>query len=260
MKLVNKMFAVFLGVATLAVSVNAQAATCASHLRFVHGHAFKDEAISVVVNGVQTDALQFREIGKYLSVESGKKHVQFFSTITGELIGEKTFVAGSGMAYTILVAGPAKGPEGTLYGNSSPFILVDDITPPNTGRWKGHWYRMSETNVVIDFRISSASDYNNEIYRLYAKPNRASYQLPDHVAGTYNFNPVLPGSSEPFFNEALNPPRKVELGNISIGGGQVIDVFALGNFLGKGPNSLDLTYQIYTPVISTESGCIGIQY
>lgn len=243
----------------LAAADSSRAAVCATHLRVVHGHAFEDGPVDVKVNGQYlVRGLSFRSVSDYLSVSHGSKSVQFFKANTKEMIGEKTFPAASGAAYTVVVAGPAAGPRGLLFGNTSPFVFMDDVTPPNPGRWKGHWYRMSETDVVIDFRISDGNDSSNELYRLVNKPNRAAYQLGDIPAGFYQFNPVMPGDSQPFFNTALSPARNVELTRQSIAGGEVYDIFALGNFLGRGPNSLDLTSVKYRPVLDA-NGCISIQ-
>lgn len=152
---------------------------------------------------------------------------------------------------------PAKGSEGSLITNESPFVFVDDLTPPNPGRWKGTWYRMSETQVVIDFRISRAMNASQEVTRLIEKPNRAAYNLGDFPAGQFQFNPVMPNSSEPFFNPALIPPRNVQLSNVEIAGGTLFDVFALGNFLGKSPNSLDLV-GVTTRTYLDARGCIQV--
>ena len=232
---------------------------CPAHIRFVHGHAFKDAPVKIAINGsVVSKELNFRSATTYKEVPAGKYLISFLDAASEENLGEKEFFAASGKAYTVFLAGPAKGPEGSLYGNESPFIFLDDITPPNPGRWKGHWYRMSETNVVIDFRISDGKNPSKEIYRLINKPNRASYSLADAPAGIYQFNPVLPGSSDPFFNTALNPPAFVQIENIEINSGESIDVFALGNFLGKAPNSLQLSYQKYKSIVNEENGCIQI--
>jgi hypothetical protein len=94
--------------------------------------------------------------------------------------------------------------------------------------------------------------------RLIQKPNRSSYQLGDFPAGCYQFNPVMIGSSEPLFNTALNPARNVEISNLEIKGGETVDIIALGNFLGKTPNSLDLTYAKYVSTVN-KKGCFEIK-
>jgi len=181
--------------------------------------------------------------------------VVFKSASTGRMIAEKTFESGPNLGYTFVYGGPAQGPEGMAYGNSSPFILVDDITPVTTPtRWKGHWYRMSETNVNIDFAIQDPRQ--GIAAKLFDKPNRSVYQLSDFPAGTYTFNPLLKGSDAPLRNDALSPPALVELTNVMIQNGDNFDVIALGNFLGKAPNSLRLVGQRYRPVIAR--GCIEI--
>ena len=232
------------------------AQNCPSHIRFVHGHAFSDGAVDVRINSrTVARGLGFREVGAYRAVAPGKAQVEFISQKTGAVVGHKEIMLGAGQAYTAIVAGPAKGVQGLLFGNESPFIFIDDITPPMPGRWKGHWYRMSETDVVIDFRISNGADPKQEIYRLVQKPNRASYQLADLPAGVFQFNPVMPGSSDAFFNQALNPPAHVQLANVQIHGGETYDIFALGNFLGRTPNSLQLTSSRYRSEVAP-NGCI----
>lgn len=235
-------------------------ASCPTHVRFIHGEAFNDQPVNVYVNGrLVANSLSFRKVTNYIPQETGKLSVTFRNTETNELVQKKTFIAGGNLGHTVILAGPSIGPEGMRFGNTSPFVITDDITPPaNPNRWKGTWYRMSETNVVIDFRISDGTAPTKEIARLIEKPNRSAYQLGDFPAGTYQFNPVMPGSSEPFFNPALTPARNVELTDVTINGGEVFDVIALGNFLGQAPNSLDLTYARFTPSID-DRGCVVIK-
>lgn len=235
------------------------AETCSGYLRFVHGNAFNDQKVDLSLNGKTIYSnVEFRQVTNFIPVKSGNVSFKIKDTVTGEVLQEKSFKSSANLGHTIIFAGPAQGPQGMQYGNKSPFIILDDITPPNNPeRWKGSWYRMSETNVVIDFRISDGKDPSQEIARLIKKPNRAVYQLGDFPEGNYQFNPVLVGSSEPFFNQALIPARNVELVNIDIRGGEIFDVFALGNFLGKAPNSLDLTYSKYSTSIDKE-GCLVI--
>jgi hypothetical protein len=258
MSLFRLQASLFAAAATALAMLNVASAAepCGSHLRFVHGHAFEDRPVDVYVNGALAEAgVAFREVRPYRLAAFGPQHVRFVDPSSGRTLGERHFPAGSGQAYTVVLAGPAKGPEGALFGNESPFVFLDDLTPPNAGRWKGTWYRMSETQVVIDFRISQAANSTQEVTRLIQKPNRAAYNLGDFPAGTYQFNPVLPGSSEPFFNPALNPPRNVELRDVKIAGGELFDIFALGNFLGREPNSLDLV-GVRTRVALDANGCV----
>lgn len=234
--------------------------SCPTHVRFIHGQPFKDGDVKVTLNGKNMmKDLSFRETSSYLAVKPGTYEVEFTDVVTGEVLASKTAVFGTNLAHTVVLGGPAEGPIGMRNGNSSPFILVDDITPPvNPTRWKGTWYRMSETNVVIDFRISDGFNPQNEITRLTKKENRASYQLGDFPAGTYQFNPTLMGSSDALFNTALEPARNVELREVKIESGENIDIIALGNFLGKTPNSLDLTYVKYKTTIN-EKGCYVLE-
>lgn len=256
MKLNQVVFAAMVGFFPLVSSANEP---CASHIRFVHGQAFQDGDVNVRVNGKDiVSDLSFREVSSYQPIAFGRQRVEFISTATGEVLQTREFPAGSGKAYTVAFLGPALGPEGSLFGNNSPFVFMDDLSPANPGRWKGTWYRLSETQVVIDFRISNASNSSLEVTRLINKPNRAAYNLGDFPAGNYQFNPVMSGASEPFFNSALIPPRNVELRNVSIGDGELFDVFALGNFLGRQPNSLDLVGVRTRPVVDA-NGCIAVR-
>jgi hypothetical protein len=232
---------------------------CSSHIRFVHGHAFQDSPVQVRVNGSTVqDSLGFRQVSAYQTIQYGPLKVEFVDVVSGAVLQTREFPAGPGKAYTVAYLGPARGPEGLWYANESPFVFMDDLTPPNPGRWKGTWYRLSETQVVIDFRISNGANPSQETTRLLQKPNRAAYNLGDFPAGLFQFNPVMPGSSEAFFNPALVPPRNVELTNVEIQGGELYDVFALGNFLGRAPNSLDLVGVRTRPVIDA-NGCIALQ-
>jgi hypothetical protein len=237
---------------------------CGGYVRFIHGDPFRDQSVSIRVNGVQVvNDLPFRGVSDYLLRPQGPARVEFINARSNRVLETKSFVVGPNVGYTVLVGGPAKGPEGMPYGNTSPFVLIDDITPvTNPNRWKGTWYRMSETDVVIDLRVSSgqAKDVwapEAELARLREKPNRSSYQLGDFPAGVYQFNPVGVGANAPFFNDALVPPRNVELRSVEIAGGETFDVIALGNFLGRAPNSLDLTSKRYRSELS-EAGCYQI--
>lgn len=252
------MSSLFLGAMVLQ-SASAQA-SCGGQVRFIHGEAFRDGAVNVYLNRrlVESD-LQFREVSPYHEVKARTYTVSFQNAKTGEWMDSKTFTVGPNVGYTIVFAGPAEGPAGMAFGNSSPFILVDDISPvSNPDRWKGTWYRMSETQVNIDFRVALGDGSNKEVVRLKNKPNRASYQLGDFPSGTYKFNPVLIDSSDALFNTALTPARNVEVGSLKIMGGETVDIIALGNFLGKTPNSLDLTYAKYRSSLN-EFGCYSIQ-
>ena len=248
-------------VAVLAVvSFAAQAkSSCGTHVRFIHGEAFRDAAVDVKVNGkiIERD-LKFREASQYHLLRPGKKTIEFVDAQTGTVLDTKTFSAGANIGYSLFFAGPAKGPAGIRFGNMAPFLFVDDISPvANPARWKGTWFRMSETNVVIDLRVSKGGDFTKEVGRLKQKENRSSYQMGDFPAGTYSFNPVMPGSSEPFYNPALQPARFVDVKDLSIQGGENVDIIALGNFLGKAPNSLDLIAVKYTTTIN-DKGCYSI--
>lgn len=246
-------------VSTLLLSFNSFAASCPSHLRVAHGHAFEDRPIEVLLNGKPlVSELKFREVATYHRVRPGKATLEFFEKGTQRSLGKRNLILGSGQAYTVILAGPAKGVPGMLFSDESPFVFIDDITPANPGRWKGHWYRMSETQVTIDFRIADGNNPEQEISRLINKPNRASYQLSDLPIGVFQFNPVMPGKSEAFFNTALTPPANVELRNITMNDRESIDIFAFGNFLGKAPNSLQLTYQKYKTSL-TAKGCMKIE-
>ncbi|MBX9766796.1 MAG: DUF4397 domain-containing protein [Bdellovibrionales bacterium] len=250
---------IFLFLSGALISSNAIGSTCPSHLRVAHGHAFEDRPIEVVLNGkTLVSELKFREVAHYQRIKPGKVSIEFFERGTGRSLGKRNLVLGSGQAYTVILAGPAQGVPGMLFSNESPFVFLDDITPTSPGRWKGHWYRMSETQVTIDFRISDGNNPEKEISRLINKPNRASYQLADLPTGVFQFNPVMPGKSEPFFNAALTPPANVELRNITMNDRESIDIFAFGNFLGRAPNSLQLTYQKYRTTVSP-NGCMKIE-
>lgn len=241
----------------LSLGSAAQAAgVCGSHLRVIHGNAFDSKEIQVQVQGKRLGTpLKFGEFSDYISIPSGAKTLEIVDASTGTVLAQKPLHMGENLAYSVVYAGPAKGPEGMLFGNESPFVILDDLSPvSNPGRWKGHWYRMSETNVVIDFRVQSETE--NLSAKLFAKPNRSVYQLGDFPAGTYRFNPLLMGSEDPLFNTALNPPAFVELKNVEVPGGVNYDILAVGNFLGQGPNSLRLLGHMTRTEL--RSGCLVV--
>lgn len=233
---------------------------CPSHVRFIHGEMFRDQPVDVFVDGKKVvEKLQFRGVTDYLEIDDGPAEIKFVDSVSGKTLESKALILGSNLGYTVALAGPTPGPDGNQFKNTNPFVFIDDITPvTNIKRWKGTWYRLSETNAVIDLRVSKGDGSDFEVLRLKNKENKASYNLGDNPAGVYQFHPVLIGSSQPLLNEALDPPAVVKIAPSKIAPGFNFDVIALGNGLGKGPNSLQLTSKTYRSEL-TPAGCLRLK-
>jgi hypothetical protein len=215
--------------------------------------------VDLLVNGVQIAShVPFREVSAYVPVRSGGLTVQIVQSGSTTLIGKRTFFAPPNSAYTIGVTGPVAGPEGQQLYNTSPFVIQEDLTPPNPGKFKGKFYRFSETSAVIDFRVSTPADPATDVMRIRDLVPKTAIEYPEITAGIYNFNPVLPGSSDPLINTAFDPPVQVEVVNAEISAGVIFDVIATGNALGISPNSLLLSTTSTRTAPPDANGCTVI--
>ncbi len=69
---------------------------------------------------------------------------------------------------------------------------------------------------------------------------------------------MLQGKSDALFNTALTPAANVEVKDLQINGGENVDIIALGNFLGRAPNSLQLVYHKHVSEFDAK-GCINVK-
>jgi len=204
--------------------------------------------------------LPFRAASGYVAVGAGDLDVRIKQSGTSTELGSRFFSAAPNSAFTIGITGAVAGPVGQTLFNTSPFVIPEDLSLPNPGKFRGRWYRFSETNVVIDFRATEAAsgvlpEDLPDAMRITELTPKTAINYPELTAGIYNFNPVGVGSVAPLVNTAFNPPITVEVLNVTIPAGTIYDVIATGNGLGIQPNSLFLTTASTRVLPPTVNGC-----
>jgi hypothetical protein len=229
---------------------------CPTNLRVINAAVGTASPIDVIVNGKKIlENVDFRQASKYVDVAPGNIEVLFVRSGTRSTIAYRTFTGAPNSAYTVAITGTLQGPSGQPLFNQSPFVIPEDLTQPNPGKFKGRWYRFSETSAVIDFRISKSSSPNVDETRLTDLIPKTAIAYPELTAGKYNFNPVLPDQFDPLVNNAFNPPITVEVANQEVPAGVIFDVIATGNALGQTPNSLKLTTALTKVAPPDANGC-----
>jgi hypothetical protein len=232
---------------------------CPTKLRVINAAVATASPVDVFVNGKKVlQNVDFRQASKYVNVTPGNIKVVFVQSGTSSIIAQRTFKGAPNSAYTVAVTGALQGPSGQPLFNQSPFVIPEDLTQPNPGKFKGRWYRFSETNAVIDFRISKSSNPYVDEARITDLIPKTAIPYPELTAGTYNFNPVLPDQFYPLINNAFNPPITVEVVNQQVPAGVIFDVIATGNGLGQTPNSLLLTTALTRTAPPDSNGCYQI--
>lgn len=217
----------------------------------------KPLAVDVSVNGKKVlSKIPFSQASRYISVLPGKLLVQIRQAGTKKMVGEKTFAAAANSAYSVAVTGPLPGPKAKF--NKSPFVILEDLSSPRPGKFKGGWYNLSETKGVNELRIAKYDAANVDVARLVKLMPKTTVDYPQLKAGIYNFNPVLSNQSSPLANSASKPPMRVEIAKAKIPAGTIFDVFATDNTLGKGRNSLKLSAASYKTFPRTAVGCIRV--
>ncbi|TBR57728.1 hypothetical protein B4U84_17285 [Westiellopsis prolifica IICB1] len=229
---------------------------CPTKLRVINAAVGTASPVDVIVNGQKIlQNVGFRQASQYVNVTPGNLQVLFVQSGTLSTIASRTFKGAPNSAYTVAITGTIQGPSGQPLFNQSPFVIPEDLTQPNPGKFKGRWYRFSETNAVIDFRISKSSSPNVDETRITDLTPKTAIPYPELTAGTYNFNPVLPDQFDPLINNAFNPPITVEVANQQVPAGVIFDVIATGNALGQAPNSLLLTTASTQTAPPDANGC-----
>ncbi|GAB1539953.1 hypothetical protein NUACC21_26220 [Scytonema sp. NUACC21] len=229
---------------------------CPVKLRVINAAVETGAPVDVIINGQRKlSNVPFRQASKYVDLPPGSIDVSFVRAGTNNQLAYRTFTGAANGAYTVAITGPIQGPSGQPLFNESPFVIQEDLTQPNPGKFKGRWYRFSETNAVIDFRISKSSSPNLDETRLTDLIPKTAIAYPELSAGRYNFNPVLPDQFQPLVNDAFNPPIQVEVVNQDVPAGVIFDVIATGNPLGQGPNSLTLTTASTQVAPPNANGC-----
>ncbi|MBD2456767.1 DUF4397 domain-containing protein [Nostoc sp. FACHB-87] len=232
---------------------------CPTKLRVINAAVGTASPVDVIVNGKKVlEDVDFRQASKYVNVTPGNLHVLFVRSDNFSTIASRTFTGAPNSAYTVAITGTLPGPSGQPLFNQSPFVIPEDLTQPNPGKFKGRWYRFSETSAVIDFRISKSSSPTVDETRITDLIPKTAIAYPELTAGTYNFNPVLPDQFAPLINNAFNPPIAVEVANQAVPAGVIFDVIATGNALGQTPNSLTLTTASTQVAPPDANGCTQI--
>ncbi len=221
----------------------------------------KPSAVDVSVNGKKVISnVPFSQASRYVSVSPGKLRVQIMQAGTMKMVGTRTFAAAPNSAYSVAVTGPLPGPRGKkLLFDKSPFVISENLSPPKPGKFKGRWYNLSETKEATDLRITKFGTPNVDAARLVKLIPKTTVDYPELQAGTYNFNPLLPNKAETLINSAYKPAIRVEIAKAKIPTGAIFDVFAIGNSLGRGLNSLKLSATSYKTLPRTAAGCVRVQ-
>lgn len=110
-----------------------------------------------------------------------------------------------------------------------------------------------------DVRIVKYGASNANATRLVKLMPKTTVDYLQLKAGIYNFAPVLPQKSSSLVNKVYKPPMRVEIAKAKIPAGSIFDVFATGNNLGKGRNSLKLSTASYKAFPRTAVGCVRVQ-
>ncbi|MBP5978034.1 DUF4397 domain-containing protein, partial [Brasilonema sp. CT11] len=204
-------------------------------LRFINNHnPDAPTPVNVLVNGqLLIEETPFCRSSGYVAFFPPEEEIEvtFVEAASGTKIAERRFVAENGYAYTLGLTGPIPGPEGQQLFNTSPFVIPDDLSMPNPDRFKGRWYRWSETNVSIDFILYHPDTPNIDEVRLRKKAPKIVIEYPEMPIGEYSFAPVLIDSSEVFINNNYNPPEPVGVFHQTITDEDIFDIIACGNSL-----------------------------
>jgi Domain of unknown function (DUF4397) len=235
---------------------------CPVYLRIINGsNPNSPTPIDLYVNGRKVAAsIPFREASGYVPVNAGRLYVRITQAGSSTDLGSRLFNAAPNSAFTIAVTGSVAGPVGQSLYNTSPFVIPEDLSLPNPGKFRGRWYRFSETSAVIDFRATLAESgvaqaSQPDAMRITVLTPKTAINYPELNAGVYNFNPVGVGSVEPLVNTAFDPPVTIEVPNTTVSAGTIFDVIATGNALGVAPNSLLLTTATTRVLLPSTSGC-----
>ncbi len=239
----------------------AQVASCPALVRAINAaNPDQPSAVDIIVNGKKVlSNVPFSQASRYMSVSSGKLRVQIMKAGTKTMVGERTFAAAPNSAYSVAVTGPLQGPRGQVLFNKSPFVIPEDLSPPSPGKFKGGWYKLSETKAENDLRIAKSGAPNVAKAQLVDVIPKTAVDYSELKAGTYNFYTVLPNKSDTIVNKAYKPAIRVEIAKANIPAGTIFDVFAIGNTLGKGHNSLKLSAASYKTLPPTAAGCTKVQ-
>ncbi len=239
-----------------------QRKSCPVNIRIINAASPNSPtSVDLYVNNRRVVAnVPFRQVSEYISVNAGELDVSIKQAGTTTELGSRIFIAPPNAAYTIGITGPIPGPTGQTLFNNSPFVIPEDLSIPNPGKFRGRWYRFSETNAVIDFRatkvVSGVLQENlPDAMRITVLTPKTVITYPELDAGVYNFNPVGVGSNSPLVNDASLPPVVVQVLNATVAAGTIFDVIALGNSLGTNPNTLTLTTATTKVLAPNARGC-----
>ncbi len=234
-----------------------QVASCPVLMRVINA-ANPDHpwAVDVSVNGLKVlSNVPFGSASRYVSVSPGNLRVRITKAGTRKLIDSRTFAGAPNNAYSVALTGSLQGPPGKLLFNKSPFVILEDVSPPSPGKFKGRSYILSQTKSVIDLRIIKSDAPDVDRARLVDISSKTWVNYPEMDAGTYNFNPSVQNNSDHLVNSADNPHIGGEIAKVKIPAGTIFDVFAIGN----PHNSLKLSAASYKTLPPTASACKIVQ-
>jgi len=133
-----------------------------------------------------------------------------------------------------------------LLYNSTPFIFIENIFPPNQNTYKGTFHRLEESTATEDLEIVTFT-YISGISQVVEKT--VAYYA-EQIPGPVTFN-VLSLSGNQVNNSAGFPLTL----NDTVGNNAIYDLFVTGNDVNN-INPTELTSAVYLPTLEPVSGCI----
>lgn len=224
----------------------------------------------------------FREISNYVQIPTGRVTLKAFNPDGDRVQAARQFFVQPGQFYTFAITGVVVGPSGMLISNALPFVYMENMQPPNLGKFCGKWYHCSDTTAVIDLRVAHPSTPDLDEAHLTILNPKTVMEYPELSAGVYSFNPTLIKSYSPLVNPHTTnlaggnstpllplPPGEgfpliliplfsdVEITNAMIATGAIYDIFALSAALSTPDvNSLCLGYSVNYPRYEATTSCL----
>jgi hypothetical protein len=242
------MFRQIVIVALIALLIVNSEALCPSGIRLVNAGVPSPVSVDLVVNNVALATnIGFRSVTRYFSLSPGSKNVVVRQTSSGNQIATRTFIAVPNVYYTVALTGSITGPVGELLFNASPFVYREVIYPPNPGKFRGTFHRLSETTGLRQLSARSIGNNNNVVTPQIQSKTAVYY--PELDSGSVSFTlQTLAGAT--ILNSLNNP---VQL-NVTINSGVLFDLFDIGDNSNT-QNPTQLAQIQSTPAFDANSGC-----
>jgi hypothetical protein len=242
------MFRQIVVVALIALLIINSEALCPCGIRIVNAGVPSPASIDLVVNNVALATnIGFRSVTKYFSLSPGSKSVVIRQTSSGSQIATRSFVAVPNVYYTVALTGAISGPVGELLVNTSPFVYRENIYPPNPGKFRGTFHRLSETTGLRQLSVRTQSNTNNVVVPSVQAKTAVYY--PEVDSGSISFT-VQNLIGQTVLNSLNNPTQL----NTTVNSGVLLDIFEIGDNSNT-QNPTQLAQIQSTPAFDSNSGC-----